>query len=257
MIFKFLNKPITIRAFINESQIHCNELYPIAPSSKFIPEWWKKLPKSSFDFNSFDTKNTTKSCLGIIGTFQTGYILPIWTDVAFQTSNDGQWRARVADGNTRIDPHDPQQILNFYENHYFFKIRSPWILGSSSDIKYSFNFPFYCHSEPAKFIVPYGIIPNNIPIPKGIKSNVKYITTTNIFLLVKAGYNEILINAGLPLLHIIPLTDKPINFKTEVLTDNEYKKYGGNIPSTTFSSIGLKRFKTLKEKEKKCPFNFL
>jgi hypothetical protein len=236
MIFKFLNRPITITAFASELyQAQC-EQHSIEPSSKFIPNWWKKTPKSEFDFTEFQRKTTVKSCLGIIGTFQNGYIIPLWSDLAIQIRED-RWRYEFSDRTSVMDVHPSRQAPNFYENFMHAKISSPWLLKSSTDIKYCFVHPFYGFPNPLPYVTPYGII-----------SSLKKRAPTNIFLFFEKKPTDIILKSGTPLLQIIPLTEKPIIFKREIVSVDEWNKMNNISSRTSFVGTGLKLLKKYGEK---------
>lgn len=241
MIFKFLEKPITIKAIVSEEYSGIVQYHPILPSSKFVPQWWKNTPKSEFDVENWQQKTTTKSCLGIIGTYQTGYIMPLWSDLAINIDENGNWKYQFSDEMSKLDCHSNSQAPDFYKDYNLFKIVSPWLLIASQDIKYCYNFPFYTQTSPLPFTMPYGI-----------GAGIKNISATNLFLYLKNKSTKILLTSGLPILHIIPLTEKPIIFKTEVVTNSEYKKYNSIFFRTSFSSAAVKNSKIIKDK--KCPF---
>jgi len=240
MIFKFLQKPIHINAFVSEKFSYVNEFHPIVPSSKFIPPWWKNTKKSHFDFDKFAEIKTVKGCSGIIETFKNGYILPLWTDLAFLHSNEENWKYRFADNKSSITYHGNGQFHNFYTDYSFFKIDAPWWIKTSEDIKILSLDPFYLTNEPKPYMVPYGFLNTTIILP------------INFFFFLKKNqqYNQLLIESGTPLLQIIPITEKPIKFTTEVLSEREFEFYR-NKHMFSFGPAGLNTIKFLNDRKKK------
>ena len=228
MIFKFLNKPITIDFFVPEDLAHVNENWPIVPASKYIPSWWKKTPSSNFDFEKMKPNFTTKSCMGIIGSLTNGYILPLWSDLAVSSSKDN-CVVQFSDSNTISNFHDNRESPGFYNDYHIFKMQSPWILKSSKDIKIAILDPFYLYDTPKPYIVPYGIselINKNFPL--------------NIFMFFPKMENKIMIKNNVPLAQILPITDKPTIMKTNVISRGEYEKYF-SLSSRTLYSFFTKR----------------
>ena len=235
MLFKFLEKPIEITAFIMSDYAWVNTYTPIAPASKYIPGWWKDLPISSNRWGinmEHQVFNTVKSCIGIIGTFQTGYILPLWCDLAVKINSDGSWATQFADLKSVLTPHSNIQIAKFYDDFLYFKLESPWRLRASKEIKFIFCDPFYINQK-KPYIIPYGI-------PTTIDKNI----FLNPFIMMEKKSTDIIIEHGTPLLHLIPLTEKPIIFKTEVISAEEYLKIGN--PKISFNSGPLKMMKILR-----------
>lgn len=238
MIFKFLQKPITITAVVSESFAFAQKYYPIVPSSKFIPEWWKNTPKSNFDLESFNLSRTVRGCPGIIGSFKNGYIQPMWSDVAFSHENENNWRFSFADNMSRIDMHSNTQFTNFYENYSFMKMSSPWFLRAPKNLKIFMVDPFYLTNEPKPYIIPYGFL-------EGSSISLNYF----FFMKKNQGVEKILIKAGTPTVQIIPLTDKTIKFTTEIISNREYELMKRTHIVPKFSNSGIERRKLLSRKK--------
>lgn len=238
MIFKFLQKPITIDFLISEDLAHINEYWPIVPASKYIPSWWQKTPSSSFDFEKMKPTLTTKSCMGIIGSLTNGYILPLWSDLAI-SSSENSCTAQFSDLRSILMFHKNEESPGFYNDYHVLKIQSPWFLKSNENIKVAILDPFYLHSTPKPYIVPYGIselLNKSFPI--------------NPFLFFPKIENKIIIENNVPLIQILPITDRPTVMKTIVLSRNEYdKQYSLNnkFITSSFMKRGIyfkKFFKT-------------
>jgi hypothetical protein len=222
MMFFFKEKPVEIIAFCNPTFSAIAEYSPIKPSNKFYPQWWKDLNSSTFNWDTFQVNNTTKSCPGISNIFQSGFIMPLWSDLALEYGN-GEWKYSFSDKFSSLIVHDNQHMRGFYEEHSIFKLTSPWIIQSSVNLLQTEPFYHHSYSGDWPFITPYGITP---PVSS------KNMHMTNIFLLAKKEQEvkRIMIKNNTPLLHIIPLTDKKINFKIEVPGIQEYIRLS-SLPS--------------------------
>lgn len=241
MIFKFIQKPIVIDCFLPEHMEHVNEMFPIVKTSKHIPQWWKNTPKSSFDWNNIRTKHTTKNCFGIIGTFTSGFIMPLWSDLAIKTSPSlANTRAVFSDARSKIDLHHNDQAPNFYDDHYFMKITNPWIMRVKADIKIALLDPFYMNNNTRPYKIPYGMY-----------EPINNIFVANIFLFVPKKENNFIINSGTPMYHVLPITERPIKLNNHIVDGNEYLRllagYEGRTKSTFLDKLVKIRRDKLKE----------
>jgi len=229
MLFFFKEKPIEIVAFTSEEYLTINVQSPIKPAREYFPDWWKNTPSSKFNWDTFNVNSTTKSCPGIGQTLQKGFILPLWSDLAIKTQgNQYQWQ--YADRISKFEIHSNDQAPGFYEDYYIFKINSPWQIKSPVSLIYTF--PFYLFPAPLPYLTPTGIV---TPVNK--------MCATNIFILLKRIQEEIcfMIKQGTPLFHIIPLTEKKVVFRTEVISKAEYFKLKRDTAyKKNFTANGLK-----------------
>jgi hypothetical protein len=235
MIFKFLEKPLVIKAFLTERYSYIPELYPIAPSHKFIPSHWKNTPKGAFNWEKMQQQPTVRSCSGILGTFTNGYILPLWTDLAIKTT-ENTWQSFCSDSNSTVTDHPNSQFTGFYEDHMFLKMDCPWLFSANMDFGGVFVDPFYTQNKPKPYIIPYGVMHST-------NKNM----TTNFFLFLKREKNNILIKSGTPMIHMLFLTDKKIRIEPEILSTSEYVKKRAVLSGGLYSSFTNRRAKYLNQ----------
>jgi len=240
MFFNFIKRTIDITACVSEDFAFAEKFYPIVPSSKFIPDWWKNTPKSKFNFEEFRNVRTVRSCPGIMGTFKNGYIQPLWSDLAFKHEDENYWRYQFADNLSEIDIHSSEQFVNFYKNYNFYKVNSPWLIRSSENIKFLMVDPFYLFDKPKPYIIPYGFLDGKV-----ISSNFFFFVEKNL------GVKEFLLKSGIPTIQIIPITEKTINFKTEVVSNREFKLLSNTYKVRKFSNVGIETRKILSNLKKK------
>ena len=232
MLFFFKEKPIEIVAFVTAKFNFAKELSPIAPAREYFPEWWKNTPSSTYDWANNISNNTAKSCPGIIGVLTSGFILPLWCDLAFKFGPEG-YSYNFSDKSCRMDQHDDFQTPGFYGDYYRLKITSPWLIRTP--VKILFQQPTYLREDAYPFVTPYGIVPP-----------VKNLISTNIFTFFKKPDQEMhmFIKQGTPLLHMVPLTEKKVTLKLVVLDDEDFTKADSIIGvSNHFSSKGLKNLR--------------
>lgn len=235
MLIKLLQRPIHITAFCNEEYTFANNYAPIQRASKFVPSWWKNLPKSKWDFDKFERVNTAKSCIGMIETFKNGYVMPMWCDLALKILPDDYIRYQFSDKISQLQFHPKEQAQDFLPNHYFIKLKSPWTLKSSENLKYMFSPPTFFNSVNPPYL-----------IPSSVNATTDKIMATHVFLLIEKQDTpiEIFLKFNTPLVHYVPITEKPIKFTTEVISVSEYNKMIYPFIGIQFNGRGLKVSKT-------------
>ncbi|NBW33981.1 MAG: hypothetical protein EBR30_02890 [Cytophagia bacterium] len=238
MVFKFLEKPIVIKSILPERYAYVKDLFPIQPSYNFIPTHWKNTPKSHFDWEKMSSQTTVRSCFGILGTFTNGFILPLWSDLAIRI-RDNHLSATFSDDMSSISLHANTQFPDFYEDHLFLKIVSPWIFCGNKDFNITLVDPFYTQKNLKPYIIPYAVT-----------SSLNKIMNTHFFIFVKKENNKILIKSGTPMAHILFLTDKKVKIEAEVVSDDEYNKTHSRLNKGIYSSFFNKRARFLENLRK-------
>ncbi|CAB5221978.1 hypothetical protein UFOVP242_192 [uncultured Caudovirales phage] len=235
MLFFFKEKPVEFTGFVTERFQFANTLNPVVPASKIAPKWWRNVPQSSYNWENMHPDVTVRSCMGIVNTFKTGYIMPLWCDLAINFNETGI-KYNFADNASRIDFHGDKQAPGWYTDYVIMKIVSPWLFHISHDIKVLYSYPWYHFAEPSPYYQPYGI-----------NDNIQGIFESHQFMLLKKEQKQVMLNAGMPLAHIIPLTERRIKFKTEVISEQEYEKKRQNIATKpAFLRRGITLRKQLK-----------
>jgi hypothetical protein len=212
MLFFFKEKPVEIVAYTSDDFITINERTPVKLAREYFPDWWKNTPSSSFNWEHLKVKTTSKSCPGIGHTLQKGLILPMWSDLAIKTQ-DIQFQWQFADNKSIMGIHSNDEVPEFYNDYFIFKLHSPWLFKSTVPLLYTS--PFYLFTSPPPYIIPTGIV-----------TPVNNLCGSNIFILTKKTQEEsrYMIKQSTPMLHIIPLTEKNIKLRTEVISVTEMNK---------------------------------
>ena len=241
MLFKFLEKPIEITAFVGASYTYVHDFSPIKLASNFFPDWMKKIPtvkniKTINDYNNVRRQNV-KQCVGILKTFQKGLVIPLWSDLIIETT-ENNYKYQFSDRISEIVEHT-NQAPGFYENYQILKVKSPWLLKFSKNMDIIICQPFYMTNHELPYIIPYGI-----------NETLNNYCLTNFFLFCKRTENNFVIKQGTPMLHIIPLTEKKIKLKIEVLSDSDYLKIMNPMAvDIKFTGTGLTRLKISKDQK--------
>lgn len=243
----FFVKPSVIHLDCFTSDPYIHNFYPIQHSTKFYPEWWKRLPKSIRSDNDLYDHPTMKSCVGFIEYYKNSISIPLWSDLNIKVVDNGNLIWQFADKKSEIKNHHVKQFTGFLkENQYFhMKIISPWNFRTKKYVKWSWNYTTYNFHEPDNIIFLPGIL------------DFKYQTATNINFLINTRIKKTIeLHAGVPLLNITPLSDKKVKIHNHLVDSNELIK----IVNISYDSCFINKYnhnkKIMQEKESKCPFGF-
>jgi hypothetical protein len=226
--------------------LNAAEYFPIAESNNFYPDWWKNLPKTHVVGESSGieiAKSTMKSCDGFIALYKQGFMIPLWSDLIVETQANG-FRYTFADEISHIGSHDYDQMSTEFMSYIHFKIQSPWFLKESKGIEFLFTQPTY---NQVKSLSDWHILPGIVDF--------KYQRATNINFVASRG-RRIQINAGHPVAHLIPLTEKEIDLRIHLINPSNIEDLKIKNNFYPFFRGSYKKIKKiLEEKErKKCPF---
>jgi hypothetical protein len=226
-------KKLTVDFVTNDYKAY--EYFSIDKSNKFIPQWWKDIPQQYMDDN-FKVKgtrlNTLKRCPGFMDVFRYSYTMPLWTSceiIVNDKINEEGYSTACADG-TLIDSHPSYQAGSFLSSNSFihFKFHTPWNGYSSKSRDLLWNW------SPAVWNNP--ILLNKLFIPTAFR-NFRGGTSTNIHTFMDSSNNDVLyIEAGTPMIHMIPMTDKNVEVKCHFDPD-WYSRLQSSM-STNFATNG-------------------
>jgi hypothetical protein len=121
------------------------------------------------------------------------------------------------------------------------KLTSPWFFEEKQGIKFSWN-PCMWNGTHHKA---------DMHILSGVV-DYKYQHTTNVNAFIKHG-SIVKLDAGEPLVHLIPLSDKKVKVRNHLLTDAEFsKRFAIEMQASNYNNPRNVK----KPKESKCPFGF-
>jgi hypothetical protein len=213
-MFYFIRKKIVVDCFINYPYILEN--YPIRKAIKVAPKWWKDLYRTYEDTDAFlGTKNTyhsMKACAGFTNLFTEAWVLPLWADYQVLTEESGAyaWKS-AAKFSPDLTEHNRAQHANTFDQYIHLKAISPWIVFEKTGI----NFAFIGNDwELLKTMPNMRILPGVLNFKENNYPNVNFFLPK-----IRATHQ---LPAGLPFVHLIPLTEKRVEFKLHCLTDAEF-----------------------------------
>ena len=244
MLFFFKKKKLVVDAFVSESQSHAYNYAPIDHANKFYPEWWKKLPKTEFDWNILQRKNESmRLCSGFTDHFSRGLIIPMWSDLSIKTDETG-FKYQYSDGISSCGFHRMEQRKGFYEDHQNVKIISPWVLKSEKNVLFTMLPAMWCNPVKPNYEVALGTI------------NFYYQSATHINLLIP-GTQNIFIHYREPVVHIIPQSEREIDLRRHIVSDSEFEGFKKDHVSFIGGYHKAKKYReeTEKDQKSKCPFS--
>lgn len=232
--------------FIKNSKIHLDcftdiEIYatdnPIKKASHFIPNWWKNLPNRKTSIVNGIEKElpTMKGCTGFLDLFSRGLIIPMWTDLYLKVENN---RHNCLMKNPSPTSTHPSYMFNDqYKNHVHLKIETPWILKEKTGAKFFFTGCVWNTLEQ---------YPKLTILPGVDEYKNQYSTNINAFLSLENQPYQYNIDAGTPIIHIIPLSEKTVVPHVHVLDSVEMKKLRGSELNYKFTNWAIERRKKFK-----------
>lgn len=246
-MFLFKKKKVTLDCFINVKTIH--SLFKIDHAIKFAPKDWKTFPGTIDLKVSEDPKSkltapyaSIRKCVGLSNLFSKGFIIPSWTDFGLEIMPDGKCIKHDPINNLNIDSH-PRFLHwdNLYKNWQHVKIYSPWLLRETSGVQFMWNQCDWHNTDRVdKFHVLSGVV----------DYKAQHGTHVNVFM--KKG-SMVQIQAGDPLVHLVPITDKDVDIQCHLIDDQEYRKiYKDYAERSTYS--GHHRAMLNVEEKSRCPF---
>lgn len=263
MLFIFKKKKIVFDAYTHNPA--AANLFPITSSKRHVPDWFKKLPsEENIEIDprrnpGLKTKAPTfKSCVGFLDLYKTGFMMPAWTDFRVTTKSEGSIYLFDATTLDSDEPVEAQQHPKWQlgENNpainglLHLKFVSPWCVEEKTGVKLLWTAP------------TWNQYPTPIPsICPGITTH-KYQDTMNLNTFWPKVDREYMIEAGAPMVHLIPLTDAKVEFKIHEVDESEfYKKTNRSYAMYNWSfhnayQKGVKKMKEKEKKESKCPFGF-
>ena len=247
--FNFSKKDVVLHCYTDRPDVY--NFSAIKEAKHFIPDWWKEIPKSyrlpSMGLAGPDL-NTMKSCSGFTDLYRQGAMMPMWSDceVVVGEAGSGEFRYQYSNGYSVAQSHAENQRGTQYPNcdYLHLKFESEWRLRCEEDIDFLVTAPVWNHNTPENFT----ILPGSL--------NFKYQPFLNINVLFrrKPTTEKYLIQFGLPIAHLVPLTERKVVIKTHLVSSDEIKRMSAVGAYTTFAGKYQNNKRLLKASG--CPFHF-
>ena len=197
------------------------DLFPIRPAKECMPNWYKDMPLT-VEGNGCPVRRsitnqtvTVKGCYGVNTLLQKGFILSAWEDMSILVYPNGTFSVVFArPALNAFTTHPSIQLPTPMQHLSAIKIHSPWYMYTEEATPFLYTPAVYHDTLGHKHFMPSGVL------------EFKHQHQTHVFLAVekKSEPYEILIKAGQPLMHLIPLTEKHVSL--ECMWDPQHNQEG-------------------------------
>ena len=221
-------------------------------AAHFYPEWWKGLKTEVPVAGDLFPMSTMKRCAGLIDHYKHGFILPLWSDFRIELGaiGDPYFAAKFSDTITTMSQHGTI-LRGAYapESHYcHLKFENPWVARCNENVYFKWEQPTWNMTN----LTNYTLLPGTVEY--------KYQTSMHVNMMFarQAKKNLLELKFGHPLVHITPLTERPLELRYHTVEFSEFQKFLLNEKiSTTKTYRTYRQAKKAKEaEESKCPFGF-
>jgi len=208
-------------------------------ASKFMPNWWKNLPKVYE--TQFNAQTNMRHCAGFIDYFRVGVGLPMWSDldVKIGKSGDSFYAWQYSDGESNATSHNPDEggVFLDIKKVVHLKLIYPWRFKCQEDINWLWTQFGWQHPTTIK----YQVLPGSLSF--------KYQTGANINILFSRQENESLAQFKFmePLVHMAPMSEKKVLIKHHLIDEKEFLKIQKTVTKSSFVGTYKKIKKYLKE----------
>lgn len=241
-------KPLVINCYTAEQNVF--DFVPIKPAIKFLPKWWKQIPNTvslnDSQLNINYPASTLKNCIGFNNLFNAGFILPMWSDCILRIGSNKtlDFSYRFADGRSSIGYHPAFMFGEspIIQNSQHLKFISPWYIVCDEEIKFVYVEPTWAYETQKMFQVLPAIL------------DYKYQHSSNVNVVIERAVEDyqITINAGTPLVHIIPLTERKVVIKNHFVSHKELECI--SVKQKPLKFLHNYRFFKKTKEQQKCPF---
>lgn len=242
-------KPVILKCYTSQQSL--NLTFPINTAINFIPEWCKNLPST---INYTDTTanivypcGTLKRCYGFNELFKQGFMIPMWSDCILKIDaiNNQNFAYKFSDGASKISYHPKELFLNVFDQNKYqhLKFVSPWLFVCDEEINFMYTQPTWNQATEEQITVLPGVV------------EYKYQHCTDINVMIERTQEErqVLINAGTPMVHIVPITERKVILETKYITETEKQSIINKYGRLKFLS-SYNFYKKIVSKNK-CPFH--
>lgn len=238
MIHFFIKPKIHLDCFTSRRDVI--EYAPVVNAIDVIPEWWRELPKSSFDLqDGFTPRPTMKTCVGMIDYYAKSVALPLWSDLAIEVNSKQNYAWQFSDIQSIVSVHGENQYKDapFTENNVHLKIETPWLFQTKSDIDWLLTEPIYNNSKFNNYVLAQGLL----NFSRQVGANLQ------LFLDVSTPKKYVIPFGSIFM--FTPLSDKKVVIHRHLV---DLKKYD-SIEATATSITFINKYRN-QQKITKCPY---
>jgi hypothetical protein len=232
-----LSKPVVLNLYTSDPAIFKYSKWENANNKK--PAWWKNLLSTKGRYHG---DVNMKHCSGFNDLYTKAISIPMWCDFRadIPAMGPGGLNFEFANPKACLDQHPESQRNGFLPEieYTHMKLASPWLATCKEPVQFMMTNAFWDTSQPFEYYVPNGVL------------NFKHQSSANINMFVKKSLvpNELFIEQGTPIALLVPLTERKVVLKYNLVSQEElYKLKQEQDPPLWFSQRYYKA--------KKCPFS--
>lgn len=243
-MFFFFKKPeIIVDCFTADEGLV--QTMPIEYSTKFMPDWWKKLEKQHLSPDRYYPSGTMKQCRGFVDYYSTSITIPLWSDLAIKVQENNQYIWQFSDRYSEAVVHGVEQRGTYLSDKKYghMKLTSPWALKTKEQINWVWSQPTWNFDAPEQLLIPPAVV------------NYKHQCATNVNMFFRVDTpREYLIPFGQPMAHLTPMTESKVILKRHVVTESEVRRI--HATQSTFTFVN-KYGTAIKNRERfaECPYS--
>jgi hypothetical protein len=214
---------------------------------KFIPSWWRAIPKELSIDGQLYPETTMRHCAGFLDYFSRSVIVPLWSDFVVEVGPVGTnlYRSQYADMRSVVSEHPAHQRGSYLPpTHYqHLKLQGPWFAKTNTDVSWVISQPTWCFENPTELISPPGVI----------EFKHQHSLNINLFIPRTEDKNKtVRLSAGQPLLCLTPMSDQRVVVRHHQASREELNKMGLSL--AFFSGDYVKK-RALRAAAPRCPFS--
>ena len=209
-----MSKTNVIKFVTDDAYIH--DYRPMAPSLKYAPEWWKKLPRH---FVSQDEAHpvvnpSMKGCPGFIDLYKNSFALPVDCEIELSEFilDDNKVALRWWPEHAGSIHPDVQTGNAFSDRYHHFKVSCRYSFATESSDNFLITNNFWGDRL-------------NIHVLNGVMPSTKNALPLRINMYIPKGFGYLKFNYGDIIAHAIPLSGKKYVVEKKLMMGDEYVKY--------------------------------
>lgn len=238
-MFLFKRKTNKLKLTCSPLNPHIIDYFPIEYSRKIHPKWFKDMPAYK-DVGAPTRMPTTKMCPGLQHLFNAGITIPLWYDHVIERLENGAVKGIRCPANTKtFEVHNEEQWTGAFPGWHHIKLLSPWFIVADRPVSFLAIAPTWHQKNPGEYVIAPGMLEFKYQHGSHVQMFLPPVTNNEA--------KEIKLEAGTPMLHLVPTEDVDIELEFKNMDDTFYKKYVERF-NWTFENLYRKSRSVLEKK---------
>lgn len=214
----FKRKKLILECFTDKRELITDA--PIDKAHKYMPEWWKTLPKPCLKAGEMTANLNMRHCPGIVELYKNSIVIPLWSDLKIMMGSNAvepyEYRWQFSDGRSQIEVHSVEQrgVYLPNKNYQHLKLATPWALQANQKVKWTWFGATWNMDNPENIVIPPGID----------KYYYQHSASINMFVPRSADTKEFVVPFRQPLVFIAPMSEEKVYIKHTLVTPQEFAK---------------------------------